>query len=108
MTTVYQSYLTAINEGTIDLNDVNFSCHAVGEYVPDENHTLADLVGNEETAGLVDIKCTVDSVLTGNCNLTDSMAQLIDKIKEKVGEVEGVKMYVLFQGETLCFAEEIG
>lgn len=110
MTTKYQSYLQAINEGTIDLNDVNFSCHCVGEYLPDENHTLADVT---------DILSTTDEVLTGNCILTDSMSQIVDKIQSKINitkvidgvetttQIEGMKFYVVFSGETLCFCEGV-
>lgn len=98
MTTVYKEYLQAIEQGDINLGDVNFSVNGVGEYEPDENHTLADVT---------DIKCTVDSVLTGNCILTDSMSTLVDKIKERIGEVEGITKYVVFSGKTLCFCEGV-
>lgn len=107
MTTLYKSYLTALQEGTINLNDANFSCLGVGEYVPDKTHQLSDLVGNEETAGLAQILCSADEVLVGNCIMTDSMSTLIEKIKSKLPEVEGVKMYVVYSGETLCFCEGV-
>lgn len=108
MTTLYQSYLTALQEGTINLNDVNFSCLGVGEYEPNSEHTLADLVGNEETPGLADIKVTIDNALVGDIEHYP-MAQVIEILTPKFAEqaVEGIKMYVLFSGENLCFAEEI-
>ena len=99
MTTLYQSYLTALQEGTIDLNDVNFSCLGVGEYVPDANHTLGDIT---------DIKVTIEEALTGDIKHYP-MSQVIEILTPKFAEqaVEGIKMYVLFSGETLCFAEGI-
>lgn len=109
MTTVYNEYLTAIQEGTINLQDVNFSVHAVGEYTPDTEHTFNDFMGNEETPGLAEIKSTAESALTGDVILTDSMSEIIEHLKTALGEVADAKYYTVFDPvlQILCFTEEI-
>lgn len=109
MTTVYNEYLTAIQEGTIILNDVNFSVHAVGEYTPDAAHTFNDFVGNEETPGLAEIKATADNALTGEVMLTDSMSEIMEHLKTALGDVADAKYYTVFDPvlQILCFTEEI-
>ena len=100
MTTVYNEYLTAIQEGTINLSDVNFSVHAVGEYEPNAEHTIADVI---------DIKATADNALTGSAIQTDSMSEIIEHLKTALGEVDDAKYYTVFDSNLniLCFTEEL-
>ena len=109
MTTVYNEYLTAIQEGTINLQEVNFSVHAVGEYTPDAAHTFNDFMGNEEIAALADIKATADNALTGEVMLTDSMSEIMEQLKIALGEVADAKYYTVFDPslQILCFTEEL-
>ena len=100
MTTVYNEYLTAIQEGTINLQEVNFSVHAVGEYIPNAEHTIADVT---------DIKATADNALTGEVMLTDSMSDIMEHLKTALGDVADAKYYTVFDPvlQILCFTEEI-
>lgn len=100
MTTVYNEYLTAIQEGTISLQEVNFGVHAVGEYEPNTEHTIADIT---------DIKATADNALTGDVILTDSMSEIIEHLKTALDDVPDAKYYTVFDPalQILCFTEEI-
>ena len=109
MTTVYNEYISAIQEGTINLHDVNFSAHAVGEYEPDAEHTLAEFTGDEETPALAEIKATAESALTGSVIQTDSMSEIMEHLKTALGEVADTKYYTVFDPvlQILCFTEEL-
>ena len=101
MTTIYDTYYPAIETGTIDLTDVNFSAYVVDStYIPDPGDGKNDVSGKIETL----VKVLIDDDVSA---LT--MSEIIEKITGKLSDEEkskaaGFVVYDIASGK-LCFYE---
>lgn len=102
-TVIYNDYYPNIEEGNIDLTDVNFSAYVVDQtYQADPAHKKADITGKVETL----IKILIDEDIS-----TLTMAEIIDKVMSKLSDDEKSKAagFVVYDIATakLCFYESL-
>jgi len=98
---IYERYYSNIEQGKINLNNVNFSCYIVDKtYSPEVSHRKADVTGRIET---------IVKVLVGGDISSLTMSEITDKISSKLSEDElkqayGFVVYDISTGD-LCFYE---
>ena len=103
MTTIYNTYYPNIQDGKIDLTNVNFSAYVVDStYAPDVEHKKADVTGRV---------ITLRQVLVEGDISTLTMSEIVEKVKAKLDEQEyemaaGFVVYDIGTQE-LCFFENI-
>lgn len=107
MTVRYNSYIQALSDGTIDLNNVSLSVIVVSKYYkPTEADTLKDV-----TSRLV----TFDNLFVDDEMLRLSMSEIMERVTaycklyktEKEINLEDIAGFVTFSGDTLCFYEDL-
>ena len=107
MTVRYNSYIQALSDGTIDLNDVNLSVIVVSKYYkPKESDTLQDVTSR---------LAKFDNLFVDDEMLRLSMSEIIERVTaycklykaEKEISLEDVAGFVTFSGDTLCFYEDL-
>lgn len=105
MTTLYLEYLNNINEGIIDINNVNFSCLLVSKYYkPSVSDTRADVTS---------VLYEIPTILQGNDMNEMEMSQIVERVQNTAKtfsqvdsfDKEAVAAFVVFCDSGLCFHE---
>ena len=107
MTVRYNSYIQALSDGTIDLNNVTMSVIVVSKYYKSkESDTLQDVTSR---------LAIFENLFVGDEMKELSMSEIMDRITayckaykslNKI-ELSDIAGFVTFLGDTLCFYEDI-
>lgn len=107
MTIRYNSYIEALQNGTIDLNNVNLSVIVVSKYYKPKEIDLLENV----TSRLM----TFENLFTNNDMEVLSMSDIIERVtaycklykSEKEISIEDIAGFVTYVNNTLCFYEDL-
>lgn len=107
MTVRYNSYIQALSDGTIDLNNVTMSVIVVSKYYkPKETDTLQDVTSR---------LATFENLFIEDEMLRLSMSEIMDRITAYCKaykslnniELSDIAGFVTYVGDILCFYEDL-
>ena len=100
---IYERYYSNIEQGKINLNDVNFSCYIVDKiYLPEASHRKADVTGRVITLRNVLVEGDISTLTMGE--ITDKISSKLDE--EELKQAYGFVVYDISTGD-LCFYENL-